>query len=950
MDPTTPLHQDPLHGDATETPHQEAQRTCTRTSPCQHQGCLVCCTPTNHVRNLDEALTDSEATQVSPTTDEDCTTQPPPPPNHRIRIFTTLFLNAIKLKDFPTIEFTNEQFITYAKTGTDILDYDCTALFAARLTATNMLNSHNAMLKPLTPPPLPNSSTTTLTNQVTNAHFKAPTITAPKWSGKANEFYTWLHNLLNGFKLADCADQVKLKLTLEAIPMDKQGLLNDITEWERFKERLIEEFGSIDVYGRDVNQDFALLTRFESVQECAEVLAPKIKKLQSNLNIMQEFFDLEILHNVTLTQQLVHNIMKSLPLEVKSSFNEKYADFRDLRPENVKSPITFEFLAKFVYKMEKNYRANPSLYDLEFSPARVGVKATRPEPPKSSSKPLHSPTTPKNRVFGPCSLCTIKGFQDDHFALGRLCGAAKLSSPDILKIITDNHLCPTCTLAHDPIYKCYTTYKDGRSKICTKGCMHGGFPVHHKACMHNNQAPFVTVGKVDVNKSVPLVEDIQVDKVTLGVQYDTGCQLSLISKSALSALPPSMYSLGTSSQIRVMTYAGEGNTILTTPVKLKLPGITLILSAIEEDLNNGSGFSFPVPRKWRSTVRSSTSQHSGQVSILLGGDNNYHFPKEIERDSLGLALYQSKLTSNYLIYGPIPPNTITWSEPIISPSIKTVFIHSVNVQTLQDNLVLLYSAEEFTTPSNRSLLAQKIKEKGVKDIMDNTFVDLTKNKVCVKYLYKPNLANLGENYFGATKRINALHNKIYNKPEITSEMDKYIQQQVDNGNYVEINPDEHRDHHQLHFVAYNFVVSNTSTSTKVRMTTDSSMRTESGLSLNDVTQPAPGNVPSLRGILMRSRSHPYYAVYDIKKFFRSVITTDKDSFLRIVCVPSNSFSSHPTPNPTWRYFRDRAIPFGDSASGDYATCAKVATVQTFIKEAPPPFNEPSCRPRWRTHT
>ena len=168
-------------------------------------------------------------------------------------------------------------------------------------------------------------------------------------------------------------------------------------------------------------------------------------------------------------------------------------------------------------------------------------------------------------------------------------------------------------------------------------------------------------------------------------------------------------------------------------------------------------------------------------------------------------------------------------------------------------------------------------------------------------------------------------------------MDKYIQQQVGNGNYVEINPDEHRDHHQLHFVVYNFVVSNTSTSTKVRMTTDSSMRTESGLSLNDVTQPAPGNVPSLNGILMHSRTHPYYAVYDIKKFFRSVNITTKDSFLRIVCVPYNSFSSHPTPNPTWRYFRDQAIPFGDSASGDYATCAKVATVQTFIKEAPPPL-------------
>ena len=54
----------------------------------------------------------------------------------------------------------------------------------------------------------------------------------------------------------------------------------------------------------------------------------------------------------------------------------------------------------------------------------------------------------------------------------------------------------------------------------------------------------------------------------------------------------------------------------------------------------------------------------------------------------------------------------------------------------------------------------------------------------------------------------------------------------------------------------------------------------------------------------------------------------------MVCVPSNSFSCPPTPNPTWSFFRDQAIPFGDSASSDYATCAKVATVQTFIQDSP----------------
>ena len=103
----------------------------------------------------------------------------------------------------------------------------------------------------------------------------------------------------------------------------------------------------------------------------------------------------------------------------------------------------------------------------------------------------------------------------------------------------------------------------------------------------------------------------------------------------------------------------------------------------------------------------------------------------------------------------------------------------------------------------------------------------------------------------------------------------------------------------------------------------------------------------MRGILLRSRCHSLFAVYDIQKFFRSVLTSTKDSFLRIMCVPSGFFSSAPTPNPTWRYFQDQAIPFGDSASGDYAT-SKVATVKTFITDPPPTSNLPSSELSWRT--
>ena len=119
---------------------------------------------------------------------------------------------------------------------------------------------------------------------------------------------------------------------------------------------------------------FNLLPRYESVQEVAEDLSHKNKTLQANLEIMQDFHDMEDLHSVALTQPLVQNIMKSLPLEVRPSFNDQFSKFRDQGPANAGPPATFFFLAKFVEKLEKNYRSTLYLYDLDLTPLNVGIK------------------------------------------------------------------------------------------------------------------------------------------------------------------------------------------------------------------------------------------------------------------------------------------------------------------------------------------------------------------------------------------------------------------------------------------------------------------------------------------------------------------------------------------------------------------------------------------------
>ena len=322
--------------------------------------------------------------------------------------------------------------------------------------------------------------------------------------GKSYDFYPWLASVLNGFTLTGCAVKVMLTLTLQAIPVDKKGPLNNITDWDEFKTKLIEEYGSIDIFGREVNQIFDLLPYYELVQEIAEHLSPKIKKLQFDLINIKQFHDVEDLHSDALTHHLNQNIMRRIPLEVKGDFNKSFMKFRNKRAANVRPPASFAFIAQFVNELAKNYRSNPDLYDAVHTTPSVGVKPVRHGSPIITNKPPHQPQNHSNiRPRRPCTLCSGKGFENNHLPLTPACEAAKLSSKDILKLIDDLHACPTCTHTHEPTFKCRLTLFNGKSKVCNTGCLHNGFPLHRRACKHKDQAPSVTVSKVSITGLFP---------------------------------------------------------------------------------------------------------------------------------------------------------------------------------------------------------------------------------------------------------------------------------------------------------------------------------------------------------------------------------------------------------------------------------------------------------------
>ena len=174
------------------------------------------------------------------------------------------------------------------------------------------------------------------------------------------------------------------------------------------------------------------------------------------------------------------------------------------------------------------------LFYVRLSPINVGMKPVHYEVPKKQERKSDMPAwNNQDRLCRPCLLCSINGFESDHFPLSWKCGVKKLSSSEIIKTVDDAKVCPSCCCNHQVNFHCKPTLQDGTNMICPKKCSHNGYPLNCLACKHNDKDPTISISKVGSDRSIPLVENIILGHLSLGIQYDTGCQLSLISRSML---------------------------------------------------------------------------------------------------------------------------------------------------------------------------------------------------------------------------------------------------------------------------------------------------------------------------------------------------------------------------------------------------------------------------------
>ena len=125
------------------------------------------------------------------------------------------------------------------------------------------------------------------------------------------------------------------------------------------------------------------------------------------MECVKEYHPIGTLYNKVLTFDLNSHIIRSLPIKLRISFKDEYIEFINLDADNnIRSPVVFGFLNKYMENLNNSYIANPMLFNVGSSPLNVGLKPVHYEDPKKQEKKQYTPVwNNQERPCKPCRIC-----------------------------------------------------------------------------------------------------------------------------------------------------------------------------------------------------------------------------------------------------------------------------------------------------------------------------------------------------------------------------------------------------------------------------------------------------------------------------------------------------------------------------------------------------------------
>ncbi|XP_030750174.1 uncharacterized protein LOC115877962 [Sitophilus oryzae] len=145
--------------------------------------------------------------------------------------------------------------------------------------------------------------------------------------------------------------------------------------------------------------------------------------------------------------------------------------------------------------------------------------------------------------------------------------------------------------------------------------------------------------------------------------------------------------------------------------------------------------------------------------------------------------------------------------------------------------------------------------------------------------FKESIKKLGDSRERALQYFYSQEVRLEKKPELKREYIKFMNEYLSMGHMIEVKEGEF-DNTVSYFLPHHAVVRDDSVTTKVRVVFNASMKTKSGLSLNDIQYCGPTLQDELLAIILRFRKYEYVMTADVSKMYRMILVNENDRSLQ----------------------------------------------------------------------
>ena len=326
---------------------------------------------------------------------------------------------------------------------------------------------------------------------------------------------------------------------------------------------------------------------------------------------------------------------------------------------------------------------------------------------------------------------------------------------------------------------------------------------------------------------------------------------------------------------------------------------------------------------------------NGTIDLLIGMDYNHLYP--IHKAQVGkLALYQSRLQpiEHLILGGKLDDNNQhSNNKPNKNESSRrsTCLLASGNIN--------FWSSEELgITPARACSNCQNCKDcsfissqlsfqeqNEFEVISNNLKYDQKQERWVAKYPLTKSTDLIAGTKNGAMKMLGSLEKRLQ-KANLIEEYKGQIEDFINRGVITKMTTqqEKNQDHY---FIPHNFVCKEGSSTTPVRLVTNSSYKGPHGYSLNDIVMKGPPSLNNLLHILLRFRGHKLGLVADLSKMYHSVLIHDDQKYLRRILWRDPDkwkYTFQESPPDTYNI---NTITFGDKPAGCIAMTALKRTAK-----------------------